>query len=311
MTEEMVSGPLEGHRGRVLSCTFSPDGQYVVSGSADKTIQVWDVGTGSIVLGPFEGHTGSVTSVAVSPDGEFIASGSGDKTICIWNAATGHPISGPFEGHTDSVMSVAFSLDGKRIVSGSADKTVRIWHAEADRPDSDSPPSVIVAGPTTHRSVVSSPVAQRFWNAGSLTLPCGFLLDHSSGWASSQHSTDTATGSQEEPLLFWVPPHNRRGICGSETITIMGTPLNRLDFHQFMHGSSWAQCYVPPAPTIRRSVSPLPLNVLPQGGTSSLLLRILGLLLLLGMLSWRLDVIQSICADYGFSRLSLVDFRLV
>jgi len=195
-------------------------------------------------------------------------------------------------------MSVAFSLDGRRIVSGSADKTIRIWDAEADRPVSDSP-----------LSVVSSPVAHRFWNAGSSTLPRGFLLDHSSGWASSQHSTDTTTGAQQ-PLLFWVPPHNRRGICSSETITIMGTPLNRLDLYQFMHGSSWAQCYIPPAPAIRRSASPLPLNVLPQGGASSLLLRILGLLLLLGMLNWRLDVIQFICAGYGFSRLSLVHFRL-
>lgn len=34
---------LSGHRGAILSLAFSPDGKWLVSGSADKTAKVWDV----------------------------------------------------------------------------------------------------------------------------------------------------------------------------------------------------------------------------------------------------------------------------
>jgi len=65
----------------VYAVAFSPDGTHIVSGSNDKTIQVWDAQTGTTVAGPFHGHTREVTSVAFSPDGTNIVSGSWDNTI--------------------------------------------------------------------------------------------------------------------------------------------------------------------------------------------------------------------------------------
>ena len=40
---------LEGHEHTVLSVVVSPDGKYIVSGSVDKTIKVWELGTGRLV----------------------------------------------------------------------------------------------------------------------------------------------------------------------------------------------------------------------------------------------------------------------
>ena len=37
---------LEGHTGEVNSVSFSPDGKFIVSGSADKTVRVWDATNG-------------------------------------------------------------------------------------------------------------------------------------------------------------------------------------------------------------------------------------------------------------------------
>ena len=113
----------------VGSVVFSPDGKYILSGSGDGTLQLWDAETGELVRPPLEGHQSWVQSVAFSPDGKRIVSGSDDKTIRVWDAMTGELVRPPLEGHQGWVQSVAFSPDGKRIVSGSYDNTIRIWDA--------------------------------------------------------------------------------------------------------------------------------------------------------------------------------------
>jgi WD40 repeat protein len=121
---------LRGHTNRVTCATFSYDGQYVVSGSLDCTIIVWDAQTGNPTLGPLKKHTAGVHCVAFSVDRLRIASGSDDNTIRVWDVITGGEVAGPFEGHTARVSSISFSSDGKRIASGSSDKTIRIWDAQ-------------------------------------------------------------------------------------------------------------------------------------------------------------------------------------
>ena len=106
----LVLVPFEGRIAHVNSIAFSSAGQYIASGSQDKTIRVWDAHTGSLVSGLFEGHAGWVRSIAFSFDGKYIASGSDDKTMRVWDAPTGNLVSGPFEGHTDWVKYVAFFL---------------------------------------------------------------------------------------------------------------------------------------------------------------------------------------------------------
>ncbi|MCX5785738.1 MAG: caspase family protein, partial [Elusimicrobia bacterium] len=70
----------------VTSVAFSPDGQYALSGSYDKTLKLWDIATGQLVR-TFEGHGNSVTSVAFSPDGKYTLSGSYENTLKLWYAA--------------------------------------------------------------------------------------------------------------------------------------------------------------------------------------------------------------------------------
>jgi WD40 repeat protein len=62
---------------------FSSDGKTVVSGSADRTLRVWDVASGQI-LRILQGHTDAVRAIAYSPDGKLVASGSNDNTIRVW-----------------------------------------------------------------------------------------------------------------------------------------------------------------------------------------------------------------------------------
>jgi len=117
---------LTGHSGSVNSIAISPDGNTLVSGSADNTIKIWNLGTGVLKF-TLIGHSGSVNSVAISLDGNTLVSGSYDKTIKIWDLATG-VLKFTLTGHSGYVSCVAISPDGNTLVSGSEDKTVKIWN---------------------------------------------------------------------------------------------------------------------------------------------------------------------------------------
>jgi WD40 repeat protein/Flp pilus assembly protein TadD len=119
-----------GHRGSVLSVAISPDGQILVSGSNDTTINVWKLTTAKAVS-TLKGHEDSVNCVAISPDGQTIVSGSNDKTIRIWqvpiNQEPGTSWKQAILTHKSSVTSVAISPDGQKIVCGCQDNTIRVW----------------------------------------------------------------------------------------------------------------------------------------------------------------------------------------
>jgi WD40 repeat protein len=113
--------------GRVKSVAFSPDSKQIVSGSYDKTVQLWDAITG-VALQTLKGHLNFVNSVAFSYDSKQVLSGSDDKTVRLWDATTGAALQ-TLKGHSERVNSVAFSRNSKQVVSGSDDQTVRLWDA--------------------------------------------------------------------------------------------------------------------------------------------------------------------------------------
>ncbi|CAE6399688.1 unnamed protein product, partial [Rhizoctonia solani] len=84
--DSLVAGPLCGHTNKIISSAFSADSRYLVTGSEDCTICVWDLNKAELVGVPFRGHGYHVISVALFPDASRVVSCSiFDKTIRIWN----------------------------------------------------------------------------------------------------------------------------------------------------------------------------------------------------------------------------------
>ena len=73
-----------GHFSYVNSVAITSDHKYIISGSDDKTVRIWNLveNKQEAVL---EGHTDSVYSVAVTSDNKYIISGSDDETVRVWN----------------------------------------------------------------------------------------------------------------------------------------------------------------------------------------------------------------------------------
>jgi len=124
---------LAGHSMEIFSVDWTSNGQFILSGSGDKSIRVWQADEGKCIhtmMRPnkMEGPTG-ITCVAVSPDNQVAAAGSLDKSIRFWGIQKGNflgQFAGP-TGHQDSVYAVSFSPDGQYLASGSLDETLRLW----------------------------------------------------------------------------------------------------------------------------------------------------------------------------------------
>jgi WD40 repeat protein/tRNA A-37 threonylcarbamoyl transferase component Bud32 len=129
----------KGHRGRVNTLAWSPDGARIVSGGADRTAQVWDVTAGK-TLWTYRAALKWVLAVDWSPDGGLIVVGGASplswwhNPVLVLDAETGKKLL-KYTVHFKWILAVDWSPDGQRVASASGgllsrwDDIVHVWDA--------------------------------------------------------------------------------------------------------------------------------------------------------------------------------------
>ena len=135
-------GPLLPHPEPVSCVTFSPDGQYAVTGCEDGLVRFWHVAAGEMLEKTLT-HHGELRALAFSSDGKLLLTGSEDRTARLWNVATGQAAAAPLP-HAHGVNSVAISPDNKTLLTASQDGRGQLWDAATGKPI--GPPVVQGAG---------------------------------------------------------------------------------------------------------------------------------------------------------------------
>jgi len=113
----------EGHNAEVYAVQMY--GCCLISGSADKSIRIWDLQTRRLIGGPLLGHTGGVLSLQFDPRRDIIFSGDRAGTLLLWCFSTRAIVEKLDDAHNGAI--VAMKLDGDCLVTASLDRTVKIW----------------------------------------------------------------------------------------------------------------------------------------------------------------------------------------
>lgn len=130
--------PEESHLEHIYVIQFS--GKWLVSGSRDRTVRVWDLESKRLRHPPLVGHLKSVLCLQFdpSPSEDIIISGSSDRNVILWRFSTGQIVHEIPDAHSDSVLNLRF--DERYLVTCSKDKLIKIWNRrELTAADEDYP----------------------------------------------------------------------------------------------------------------------------------------------------------------------------
>jgi len=122
----------EAHTLSVFSLLFLVGGKYLLSGSRDAHLAVWETASGKL-LDHFPAHLGTLNQLVAIPECGWVGSAGRDKEIRLWDA---HSLElrkvinrehFPQHAHTHSVNCLFWMRENRLLLSAGDDRKIRGW----------------------------------------------------------------------------------------------------------------------------------------------------------------------------------------
>jgi WD40 repeat protein len=128
----LADGPnAGGHNGEVLTCRFTPDGMFVLSGGWDGHLRLWDAES-STQITAFRVSDKPVSACAVTPNGQQWLAGTLDGLLSFWDCVSQQQVT-TFLAHTRPISALQYAPDGVTLVTAAWDRHIRLWNLSRDR----------------------------------------------------------------------------------------------------------------------------------------------------------------------------------
>ena len=116
---------ISGHTGWVRSVAVEPANQWFATGSADRTIKIWDLASGRLKLS-LTGHISTVRGIVVSSRHPYLFSCGEDKQVKCWDLEYNKVIR-HYHGHLSAVHDISLHPTIDVLVTCGRDSTARVW----------------------------------------------------------------------------------------------------------------------------------------------------------------------------------------
>ncbi|XP_070553622.1 pleiotropic regulator 1-like [Ptychodera flava] len=116
---------ISGHIGWVRCIAVEPGNEWFCTGSADRTIKIWDLASGKLKLS-LTGHVSTVRGLAVSPRQPYLFSCGEDKQVKCWDLEQNKVIR-HYHGHLSACYALDIHPTIDVLVTCGRDSTIRVW----------------------------------------------------------------------------------------------------------------------------------------------------------------------------------------
>jgi WD40 repeat protein len=120
-----------GHANSVFTLRYTPDQKFLLSGSRDARLKVWDTEADYRQAEEVVAHMYAINHLDFSPDGKHFVTCSMDKSIKVWDTEALKLLKvidrARHAGHGTSVNKLLWTGYKDQLISASDDRTISIW----------------------------------------------------------------------------------------------------------------------------------------------------------------------------------------